>query len=117
MPLTQQMMDRAASYIAAELESLTGPVTYRHKASQNATAQTYTIEDGRLSEYSLNEFSRDTTILSNDRRFRVPTGTTPVPNPTRWDEIDDSSGATWRVVSWRYGPGYPFYDIQLRQVG
>ena len=120
MPLSQSMMDNGMQSIRAAMgtedDGIVQTITYTHLPKQGQPKQVHVIEQARLMALDHQEFITDETIQQNVVRLRVPTSKMPV-HPTRWDEFKDKDGRIWSILNWRYGPGYPVYDMRCRQTG
>lgn len=119
--LSQQLFDEAAGYIRSQMGEgiIEPPFTYVHQATQNAAEVSHAIVDGRFLAFTQLEFGRDETIQAFDERLRIPTPTVRGLGfkPSKWDRVTRNDGTKWAVINSRWGEGYPFYDLQMRQVG
>ena len=112
------VMDRIATYILKMHTQNSGRVealTYYAKATPAVAATTHAVSQAILRRYALRELQPET-ILLNDQECRIPTEAVTW-TPTDYDEFTRADGTRWRVLSLRDGPGYPFYYLQVRQIG
>lgn len=112
------VMDRIARHVIRMHQRITDRVealTYYAKATPGASATTHAVTQAILRRYALRELQPET-ILQTDQELRIPTVAVTW-TPTDYDEFARVDGTRWRILSVADGPGYPFYRLQVRQIG
>lgn len=114
MPLTIAL-GKAVIGLHQRLTGAVEAVTYYAKATPTSSAVEHAVTQAIIRNYRLSQLLPEA-ILPTDQECRIPTSVVTW-TPTDYDEIVRSDTTRWRIQSITGGPGYPFYVLQLRQVG